>query len=208
MPDGADQLAGEVEQYFKQYKVAEIIYSVNSGKGEVDAMKRFVQTKNTEGFDVLTYMHCKGVTKPGNKHIEEWTKLMHHFIINEMDVCQWAFRKGFVTYGINKSIPVQSDEGFRGSRFFYEGNFVSLNLRKVNLKESVAQHLEDSYYGLEGFWGKLCSYKEAYTPFCSGVNHYMATVPRKDYITAIGRWRYRFIKSFYIVKSRFRKSKA
>jgi hypothetical protein len=202
LPANDEGIRLELESYFKKYPVNEILYSPNSGTGEVDAMKRFISSVDLQEFDLLTYMHCKGVTKPANSHIMEWTKLMRYFIIEKIDQCKKAFRRGFVTYGINKAIPNQQDEGFRGSNFYYEGNFVSLNLKKVNLKKAVEEHLEHTYYGLEGFWGKLCSYKMGYAVFNSGVNHYLMAVPEKDYTTVFGRLKYSMIRNFYKLKSR------
>ena len=122
-----------------------------------------------------------------------------------MDRCKKAFSKGFVTYGINKSIPHPDDEGFRGSNFYYEGNFVSLNLNKVDLKKAVKEHLEPTYYGLEGFWGKLCAYNSGYAVFNSGINHYLMTVAEKDYSTTLGRLRYSLIRKFYTAKSQLKR---
>lgn len=198
---GEESEKPELENYFKKFGVDEILYSANSGTGEVDAMTSFIRSVDLRAFDLLTYMHCKGVTRPENKHILGWTNLMRYFIIEKMNRCKKAFRNGYVTYGINKSIPNKADEGFRGCNFFYEGNFVSLNLKKVDLAKAVEKHLEHSYYGLEGFWGKLCSYKEGYSVFNSGINHYLMTVEDKDYMTALGRLKYRMVRDFYKIKS-------
>jgi hypothetical protein len=207
VPADKEDIKGEVESYFKAYPVDEILYSPNTGKGEVDAMNRFVTTQNLAAYDIFTYMHCKGVTKPDNRHVWEWTRLMRYFIIEKMDRCKRAFKKGFVTFGINKSIPGKEDEGFRGSNFFYEGNFVSVNLKKVNLAKAI-EHIEYTYYGLEGFWGKLCSYKEGYSAFNSGVNHYLLTVPERHYTTVFGKLKYNMIKRYYQIKSKVNNAKA
>jgi hypothetical protein len=206
LPEGDKSIRTELENFFARYPIDKFLYSVNSGTGEVDAMKSFVTSVDLQNFDVLTYMHCKGVTKPGNEHISKWTKLMRYFIIEKMSRCEKAFGKGYITYGINKTVPNQEDAGFGGSNFFYEGNFVSLNLKKVDLKKAVQKYLEHSYYGLEGFWGKLCSYELGYAVFNSGVNHYMSTVEEKDYTTALARLRYSMIRNYYRMRARFNKS--
>lgn len=204
LPQGEDHRKGELETYFNNYGVHQFLYSANSGKGEVDAMKSFVAQRLYEGFDLLTYMHCKGVTKPDNKNIENWTRLMRYFIIEKMEQCKKVFRKGYVAFGINKTVPNQEDEGFRGSNFFYEGNFVSLNLKAVDLEQAVARHLEDSYYGLEGFWGKLCPYKKGYAIFNSGINHYLLSVAEKDYTSSLGRLRYKMVRHYYLLRYRMK----
>jgi hypothetical protein len=204
LPSGGEGLKQEIDHYFTKYEVDEILYSANSGTGEVDALLSFVHKVDFSGLDILTYMHCKGVTKPENKHIAEWTKLMRYFLIEKMDTCKRAFRKGYITYGINKSIPNQADEGFKGCNFFYEGNFVSLNLKKVDLKKAVNEHLEHTYYGLEGFWGKLCPYELGYSAFDSGINHYLMAVKEKDYTSLIGRVKYKMIRDFYKLGAKFK----
>lgn len=201
LPNENEMLKQELEDYFKNYPVNDILYSLNSGKGEVDAMKKFVQTQDLKQFDILTYMHCKGVSKPDNKNISDWTRLMHYFIIEKMNICKKVFKKGFTTFGVNKSVPDKGDEGFRGCNFYYEGNFVSLNLKKVNLKEAVEKYLENSYYGLEGFWGKTCSYKEGYSIFDSGINHYLMPISEQDYKTTFARFKYNLIKQFYTIRA-------
>jgi hypothetical protein len=205
LPGADEKIKKELQDYFSTYPVDQILYSPNSGTGEVDAITSLVAYIDLNGFDILTYMHCKGVTKPGNEHIAGWTELMRYFIIEKMNRCEAAFSKGYITYGINKTVPNQEDEGFHGCNYFYEGNFVSLNLKKVNLRKAIEKHLEHSYYGLEGFWGKLCSYKWGYAVFNSGVNHYISTVEEKDYTTALARWRYGLVRNFYKAKSRLQK---
>jgi hypothetical protein len=202
LPTMEESQKHEVEAFFQKYPVDDILYSPNSGTGEVDAIKVFIQTHDLKGFDLLTYMHCKGVSKPGNKYILEWTKMMRYFIIEKMSVCKRAFRKGYITFGVNKSIPNKADEGFRNCNFFYEGNFVSLNLKKVNLEQAVHAQLENTYYGLEGFWGKLCAYQEGYSIFNSGINHYLSPISEKDYATSYARFRYSLVKNFWSIKSR------
>lgn len=191
----------ELEAFFSNYGEVDFLYSKNTGKGEVDAIRQFVATQDVDEFDILTYMHCKGVTKPQSRYITEWVKLMRYFIIEKMDCCIKVFQKGYVTFGINKTVPNQNDEGFKGSNFFYEGNFVSLNLNKVDLKKAVDTKIEYSYYGLEGFWGKLCGSGLAYSIFDSGVNHYMAAVSQKDYTTRVGRLKYGMVRKFYRLKA-------
>ena len=206
LPQDGDAKKEELEAYFSKYGVGNFLYSPNSGTGEVDALASFVQSVDLRGFERLTYMHCKGVTRPENEHILGWTKLMRYFIIEKMDRCKKMFSKGYVTYGINKSIPNQEDEGFHGCNFFYEGNFVSLNLKKVDLKKAVEEKLEHTYYGVEGFWGKLCSYKVGYSAFNSGINHYLMTVADRDYTSVLGRFKYRMVREFYKARSRFVKT--
>lgn len=195
----------DVISFFTPYSVSSILFSLNSGTGEVDALRAFTTHTDLRDFDILTYLHSKGVTKTDNPHVRAWTSMMRYFVIDRMDLCERAFRRGFVTYGINKSPVTRVAAGFRGSRFFYEGNFVSLNLRRVNLREAVERLLENDYYGVEGFWGKLCSFRLGYSPFDSGVNHYTSSVSPKIYRSATGRCRYRFIRSFYKVRAYFKK---
>jgi hypothetical protein len=207
LPDKDQTIRKQIESFFKDYPVNRFIYSPNSGNGEVDALRSFVQTQDLSGFDILTYMHCKGVSKPENKNILDWTKLMRYFLIEKMDSCKKVFKKGYVTFGINKTVPAPN-EGFIGSNFFYEGNFVSLNLKKVDLCDAVDKYLENTYYGLEGFWGKLCTFKEGYSLFNSGINHYMMPISEKEYTSSMARFKYNLVRKFYIFRSRIRLKKS
>ena len=201
LPDMAEERQAEVASFLRQYPVDKVLYSPNSGKGEYDALLRFVKECTFDGYDSLTYLHSKGVTKPDNPHIQNWRRLMYYFVVQRRELIERAIRRGFVTYGINKTPVSREADGFRGSQFFYEGNFVSLNLRKVNLREAVEQLLENDYYGVEGFWGKLCPDRLGFSPFNSGINHYRSSVSPDVYKSALARWHYRVIKNFYQAKA-------
>lgn len=194
----------QIEEYFKKYKIDKFIYSQNSGLGEVDAIYCLIETQDLVGYDILTYMHCKGVTKPVDTNVFNWTKLMRYFIIEKMDVCEKVFKKGYATFGVNKSIPDENMiNHFIGSNFIYEGNFVSINLKKIKLNKSVLEeHLEKSYYGVEALWGKLCKFQDGYTMFNSGINHYLDSVPEDRYTTVLGRTRYNLMTFYYRTRKR------
>lgn len=200
LPENQESSKSEVEAFFSSYKASQLIFSINSGKGEVDAIRSFITNIDYTGYDILTYMHSKGVTKPTNQHIRNWVRIMHYFVVKRMDICERAFKRGFITYGINKSVPLGNTNGFRGANFFYEGNFVSINLSKIQLSNAVNQLLEDDYYGVEGFWGKLCSWRLGYSPFNSRVNHYISSVPERFYKTRVGRFYYFLVTVFYRLK--------
>ncbi|MCA8833419.1 hypothetical protein [Hymenobacter pini] len=204
LPTDGSVTESEIESYFAKYPITRFLYSQNSGLGEVDGLYRFVETQDLTGYDILTYMHCKGVTKPGHEHIFNWTKLMRYFVIEKMDVCEKAFKKGYATFGANKGIPDHNmKHHFVGSNFIYEGNFVSINLHKITITKAVLDtYLDRSYYGVEALWGKLCRYEEGYTVFNSGLNHYNASVPEKLYTTRLGRARYNLMTFYYRMRKK------
>lgn len=191
----------EVKLFFSKYKYdISFLLSKNSAHPEVDAMISFIENHTCIDYKVLTYMHSKGVTKPENPNIKDWVELMRYFIIDRMDICEKAFRKGYITYGVNKSLPDPKSPGFINSTYFYEGNFVSVNLAKVkDFGLQVVEKVEKNYYGLEGLWGKLCKPNLAYSPFNSGVNHYLSPFPERIYKVKVNRI-YHNVNLFYYSK--------
>jgi hypothetical protein len=196
-------ILNEIKLFFNKYKYdISFVSSKNSVHPEVDAILSFVEKRAYIGYEILTYMHSKGVSKPENSNIKDWVEMMRYFIIDRMDICEKAFMKGYVTYGVNKSLVYTENPGFINSTYFYEGNFVSINLTKIkDFDLQVIKKIEKEYHGLEGFWGKLCKANLAYSPFNSGVNHYLSPFPEKIYKVKKNRV-YHNISRFYYNKIR------
>lgn len=173
-------------------KVREILYSSNSPHPEVDAMEKFLTRVNIEDYSILTYMHSKGVSKAISQNIRDWTELMRYFIIEKMPLCERIFKKGYLLYGVNRT-----DDSNFDAHFFYAGNFVSINLTPAMISKIKSTPMEKEYYGLEGFWGKLCTSKYAYNAFYSRIDHYTNPFPERFYKSKWGRIRYSITSSFY-----------
>lgn len=168
-------------------KVTTVYFSENSKYGEVPGFEKMRKNTDLSDFGILTYLHSKGVTKPEKyDNINDWIKLMHYFLIDKFECCKDVFNNNYALYGVNKSgYNADSHYGpFQFSRFHYSGNFVSVNLNMVKDKFNNTP-IERDYFGIEGFFGKLCEYNQAYNAHDSGANniqsHYFEPYPEKLY---------------------------
>lgn len=198
LPQDSKLNQSDITDFLKSFaKVRSVFYSPNSSHPEVDAMSTFRNEVDFSAYQILTYMHTKGVTKPHNQKIAEWIELMRYFIIERMSHCEKIFGKGYLIYGVNKTSVSDQDLDFKGARFFYAGNFVSINLTSAMLEKIKSVPLQKEYYGLEGFWGKLCKSSLAYGAFHSRVNHYLSSFPDNYYKGKLRRMRYSAIAFCY-----------
>jgi len=182
-----------VQQFLTVFpRVKEVFYSSNSNHPEVDGMEKFRSRIDLTQYSILTYMHSKGVTKPTSQNIKDWTELMRYFIIDRMELCTRAFKRGYLLYGVNKT--TQSD--FEAD-FFYAGNFVSVNLTPGMISKIQSTLIDKNYHGLEGFWGKLCSDRQAFNVFYSRIDHYSNPFPESNYKDRKGRVRYSIVSFLY-----------
>jgi hypothetical protein len=147
-------------------KVSRVFFSANNPKlGEVVGFRKMLAEVDISGFDVLTYMHSKGVTKPDNVFVQDWVELMRYFQVEKFDLCLKAFSGGFHLYGVKIATYEGPDEQrkgpFRYCDFWYGGTFVSANLKALHAK-ILQTPVPDDYYGVEGFWGQLTSLDRAF----------------------------------------------
>lgn len=176
--------------FLKKYKqVKKIFVTQNNAKyGEILGFEKFRQKVNYEGYDILTYMHGKGVTKPQDPHVADWREFMRYFIVDRFDLTQEAFEQGYGLYGVNlfQNPDNEPKYAFKHTDYIFRGNFVSLNLHL--LKEAFLNtRVAPDYYSVEGFWGKLCPYEKAYSPHNSGVHHYKTLYPPEKYKEGINQ---------------------
>ena len=164
-------------------KVKKVFFTINSKtEGEVLGFKKLCSAIQNKNYSLLTYMHGKGVTKPNNKNIQDWVELMRYFLIERMDLCLEAFTKGYKLYGINMGQYKEGEEKYgpyRFSSFHFSGNFVTVNLKLLN-NEFFSTPVDKDYFGVESFWGKLCSVNDVCCPHISGENiknHYLEPYP-------------------------------
>jgi hypothetical protein len=165
-------------------KVSRIVFSINRKKrGETIGFKKF-QAMALQQYDIVTYIHSKGTSKKSkhNKAIQDWTALMHYFVVERLDLCKAAFEKGHLLYGVNLSTHIAAGvkEQIPLAHFHYSGNFVSFN-NKILGEKFATTPCGNSYYGVEFFWGQLCPIHLAYNAHTSNVNHYNETYPPEKY---------------------------
>lgn len=171
-------------------KVIEVYFTDNSPYGEVPGFDKMRKNTNLSEYSILTYMHSKGVTKPKNENIKDWTKLMHYFLIDKFNLCKEVFSRKYILYGVNLSNDKNwfAEREFgpnKFSKFHYSGTFVSVNLDLVRDK-FINTPVEFDYFGIEGFFGKLCTYEQAYNAHDSniimqGASHYTTPYPEVYY---------------------------
>jgi hypothetical protein len=168
-------------------KVREVFYTKNSRElAEVTGFENMRRQIDFRPYEIATYLHSKGVTKPTNECIKDWVELMRYFQIARFDLCLEAFRCGYALYGVNLSEQFEGNErlyAYRVSDFHYSGNFVSVNLKMLRDK-FLNTTCDLDYYGVEGFWGKLCDFKLAYNAHLSSAtigNHYLERYPASFY---------------------------
>lgn len=167
-------------------KVKYVFLSQNDKQiAEVIGFEKLRRSIDFHQYDLVTYMHSKGVTKPGNTFVKDWVELMRYFQIDRHDLCLKAFQEGYGLYGVNLGKYEGGERLYvnRLSDFHYSGNFVSVNLEL--LRETFLNiPCDKDYYGVEGFWGKLCPYELAFNAHTSSpaiTNHYRERYPETLY---------------------------
>ena len=154
------------------HKIKEIFFSQNNPElGEVIGFEKFRNKIDFNKYDVLTYTHSKGVTKPDNKNIKDWVKMMTYFVVKRHELCLKSFEEGYALYGtqLNKyEYDKPRSHTYKFCDFWYGGTFVSLDLRKLK-REFLTTECVRNYFGVEAFWGNLCEFEKAFcihkTPF-------------------------------------------
>lgn len=166
----------------RRFKIKMIFISKNNPQyGECIGFEKFRKYINWEQYDIGTYIHSKGVTKPDSKPVADWRELMRYFVIERMDLCVKAFEERYALYGVNLfDGKGRTDHAFAYAPYLYRGNFVSFNLRNIRA-QFLETRLDFAYYGVEGFWGKLCGIDAAFNVFESGVAHYEQEFPEEFY---------------------------
>ncbi len=173
----------------KNKKVRGIYYSLNfKFRGESVGFEVLRKKIDFRNYDFASYIHSKGSSRKrkDTQPIKDWTELLRYFVVERLDLAVHAFEKGYCLYGVNISEKVLKDkEGFEifpESKFLYQGNFVTINLKKIRNK-FLASACRVHYYGLEMFWGSLCSFDQAYSAHQSTMDHYQEEYPPNKYKT-------------------------
>ena len=166
-------------------KLKRILLTHNNAQlGETPGFEKLRKYVDLDRYDIATYIHSKGVSRPENPHEGDWRELMRYFVMERFDLMIEAFRKGYYLYGANLCKYEGRDEdrnyAQKHSDFWYRGTFVSVNLKAIGEKFRNVELGMDNF-AVEGFFGKLCDYEKAYSPHNSGVSHYNEPYPEKRY---------------------------
>ena len=175
-------------RYFqKNPKVKKVFISENKQTlSEVNSLNIFREQVPLEQYKLLTYMHAKGVTKPKNKNIRDWVELMRYFLMDRYDLSVKAFQEGYSLYGVSLAVYHGKNERYGPdhlSDFHYSGNFLTVNLEQLagKIKDTP---VDNDYFGVEGYWGKLCTVDKAFCAHMSSdhiSNHYKEPYPEHLY---------------------------
>ena len=169
----------------KNPKVKHIFFTANDAKyGEILGFDKMRKRINLDDYNILTYMHAKGVTRVNNQKVAQWRELLRYFIVDRFDLCIEAFQKGYALYGANL-YQYKPEDGPRQrvalhTDFWFRGNFASLNLDLLRDKFTQIE-VKQNYFSVEGFWGQLCDADLVYCPHDSQVNHYETAYPENLY---------------------------
>ncbi|EMR03694.1 hypothetical protein [Cesiribacter andamanensis] len=158
----------------------------NSNYGEILGLEKFRSRIDLSRYNVLTYIHSKGVTKPNSKPVSDWRALMRYFIMHKYDDAIKVFARGYELYGVNlfredENPANKNMYAFRHSKYIYRGNFIILNLDKLRSKLCTVT-IDRDYYSVEGLWGKLTTIDKAYNAHSSSISHYNYEYPSEKYI--------------------------
>ncbi|NCO02251.1 MAG: hypothetical protein GW906_10540 [Epsilonproteobacteria bacterium] len=172
-----------INELKKYPNIKQVLFSKNVKKeGESIGFEKLKKEVVLNNYSILTYVHSKGSSKKRKytKEVKDWTELMRYFVIERLDLTKKAFAEGYYLYGVNirefghKSIPT--------TPFHYSGNFVSINLTYLCEALHTVAYTK-TYFGLEMFWGKLCSRDKAFSAHESNiVNHYEEEYPPEKYL--------------------------
>jgi len=176
-----------IERYLKKKykKIDKIVYSLNDKKlGEVVGFNKLREAIDYDRFDIVTYTHSKGVTKPKNNNIQDWVKMMTYFLIERHDLCLRSFDEGYVLYGTQLSkynYDRVRQRTYKYCDYWYAGTFVSVNIKKIK-KEFISTNCPENYYGVEAFFGNLSPVDIAYCAHKSPFPLYKLPYPKENYL--------------------------
>jgi len=180
---------GAIQMELDRYpKVKQVIFSKNKKRvGETVGLEKLQTQVDLGPYSILTYIHSKGSSKAkkNTQAIKDWTEFMRYFVIERLDLAKEAFQNNFYLYGVNLSTnmhPRNIDKvKHPDTKFIFEGNFVSVNLNQ--LKEEVLEtKCRKDYYGVERFWGRLCSIDKAFSQHQANIDHYHETYLPEEYV--------------------------
>lgn len=166
-------------RYVKKFeKLRGVYFSLNyKTKGESKGFETFRRVVDFDKYDIASYIHSKGSSRKrkDTEPIKSWTELLRYFVVERLDLAIQSFEQGYYLYGVNLSEQVlkKRDGSYisPGSNFLYQGNFVTINLNSLEKKFLITE-CKPHYYGLEMFWGCLCSVDKAFEVHNSQVDHY------------------------------------
>ena len=158
-------------------------YKVKSIRKEIQTYEKITlnslldDCKNKYKNCKILYAHSKGVTRVGNKNVEDWVKYLTYFNVNKHEECI-KFLEKYDTCGVN--LHKEPSLHYSGNFFWANSEYIK-NLVELDIREHFICH-EDyaKYYLASEMW--ICSQtKNCVSLHNSNINHYHQGYKLDDY---------------------------
>jgi hypothetical protein len=158
-------------------------YKVKSIRKEVQTYEKITlnylldDCKNKYENCKILYLHTKGITRVGNKNVEDWVKYLIYFNVNKHNDCINALDK-YDTCGVNlHEKPLLHYSG----NFFWANSEYIKKLEELDIREHfICQEDYVKYYLASEMW--ICSKtNNCKTLHNSNVNHYHQEYKEENY---------------------------
>jgi hypothetical protein len=152
-----------------------------NSKNESDTLRSLWDFCENNNYCNVLYLHSKGVTKPGNKNIDEWSDLMEYFLIEKYKDCLFYLSE-YDTCGVNyRKNPMPH---YSGNFWWATSSYILSRDRFDRLKNS--RFTPQTFHSTERhyceFWlldSENGNHKILYN---SNINHYRQNYPREIYV--------------------------
>lgn len=127
--------------------------------------------KNFRGYSL--YLHCKGSSRPNDRHIQDWINMLEYFCIERFQDCLNSLDDGYTVAGSN--FVKDADEPHFSGNFWWANNSYLSTLPKLLTEDRIRCEM---WIGK----GKGMKVKNFHT---SNVNNYFEPYPRETYATIL-----------------------
>jgi hypothetical protein len=125
----------------------------------------------------ILYLHTKGITRVGNKNVEDWVKYLIYFNVNKHNDCINALDQ-YDTCGVN--LHEKPSLHYSGNFFWANSEYIK-KLEELDIREHfICQEDYVKYYLASEMW--VCSKtKKCISLHNSNINHYHQSYKLEDY---------------------------
>ena len=148
--------------------------------GEIDTIKLLWNiSQQSERELAILYLHSKGVTRQGNKNVEDWVNYMEYFNILQWTRCIEVL-ENYDTCGVN----LQYDPGacYAGNCWWSNSAYIK-KLPLFDIKHCNLPYCYNNPRSYCEFWLLDNNFSKPYTFHNSNVDHYATSYSRGKYIT-------------------------
>jgi hypothetical protein len=150
------------DNYFELDNKMKIIYTGNIG----DYENKTIELINCEDDnEPILYLHSKGVTKPNNQEIKDWTNLLLYYLIEQWKFCVEGL-KYYDTVGVNLNLYPE---------LHYSGNMWWTTMKHI---KNIGKIKYEKYLDSEMY---ICKKGKHLCLWNSNINHYLQRYPQELY---------------------------